>query len=238
MPIFTAILLTSPVIGGSLVFIFLKYLQTRRDIQAILKTTQWLAAIYAGAISVLTIVSAAQLVFNRQAADTALPISPWLPDELNIQSTGSGTVLENLRFETVTADAMGIPLDAALLMASSAILSGIMQVSVALGFRALARGHLNGVPFRSQFTRVTQTLAWIVLICGLMAPVLEGFGTSALAAESLIAWELTDGLSSAPTANLAIFINFWPIGVFLALYTLSAILNSGEQLQKSTEGLV
>lgn len=238
MPIFTAIVLTGLVIAGSLVFIFLKHLQTGRDIEAILKTTQWLAAIYAGAISVLTIASAAQLVFNRQAAAAALPISPWLPDELKIQSTGGGTVLENLRFETVTADAMGIPLDAALLMASSTILGGIMQVSVALGFRALARGHLKGLPFRSQFTRVTQTLAWIVLICGLMAPLLDGFGTSVLAAESLIALELSDGLSNAPTANLAVFIDFWPIGVFLALYTLSAILDSGEQLQKSTEGLV
>lgn len=238
MPIFTTILLTSLVIAGSLVFIFLKHLQTRRDIQAILKTAQWLAAIYAGAISVLTITSAAQLIFTRQAADTTLPISPWLPDELNIHPTDGGTTLENLHFEAITADATGIPLDAALLLASSAILGGIMQVSVALGFRALARGHLNGLPFRSQFTRVAQTLAWIVLICGLMAPVLEGFGTSTLAAESLTAWELTDELSSAPTANLAIFINFWPIGVFLVLYTLSAILDSGEQLQKSTEGLV
>lgn len=238
MSIFPAILFIGLVLVGLIAFLFLIYLQTQRDLKAILKTTQWLAVIYATVAGALTIVDVARLIFTREAPDSTLPISPWLPDGLKILPNNNGTGLENLHFNTITADATGIPLNAALLLAGSLLLSGIIQVSIALAFRALAHGQLKGLPFRPQFTRVTQSLAWLVLICGLMAPILEGFGTAILASESLIAWEVTDEMSSPPTASLDVFISFWPIGVFLMLYTLSAILDSGEQLQKNSEGLI
>lgn len=238
MPAIPLTLFASLIIAGLIAFFFLKYLQTQRDLQATLKATQWLATLYAGVVTVLTLIGVAQLIIGREAPSAALPISPWLPEGMNVHPGANGLSLENLHFDTITADARGIPLEAALLLAGSLILGSIMQVSIALAFRALARGRLQGIPFRPQLTRLTQSLAWVVLICGFMAPILEGFGAAALASESLIGWELTGGPSSAPTPNLAVFISFWPIGVFLMLYTLSAILETGEQLQKNTEGLV
>lgn len=238
MPIIPTILLVGLITAGSIAFFFLKHLQTQGDLQAILKTTQWLATLYAAVVAILTLVSVVQVVFTRTVPGASLPISPWRPNGLNLEPTDSHASLENFHFDTITADVTGFSLQAALLLAGSLMLGGIVQVSIALAFRALAQGQLKGTPFRAQFASITQSVAWVVLICGFMAPILEGFGAATLAAESLTAWALTDGLSSAPTANLALFINFWPIGVFLMLYTLSAILDFGEQLQKSTEGLV
>lgn len=140
----------------------------------------------------------------------------------------------------------GLSLPARLLWIGAQALSLLLPAGVAL---LVARGAAllrDGAPFSPVLARTTGVTALTVLVIGSAAPVLGGIAGSMASYEALqvrsAEWSgYPDEWSphtALPEPTVFVSFDFWPLGVAIALFAVTAILRHGARLQKDVEGLV
>jgi len=139
------------------------------------------------------------------------------------------------------------------LWAAGQALSLLLPATVAMLVALALREVRAGAPFSPVMLRMTTVTAAAILVAGTGAPILRGISGSMASHEALSLggaswtgypdeWMPMDQL---PEPTVFVQWDFWPIGVAIGLFALSAIFRYGaqvqterEQLRRETEGLV
>jgi hypothetical protein len=216
---------------------------------AIARATRIIAVITAAVTALATVTD---VIRDLTAASVriSLPVQqfwPTLPATADVQGltatvTGGG-------FTVADVDVDGLDAAARTWLSVSTLLQGATTVAVALVVIVLCSNLIKQDPFRSTLTRSVNITAVIIMVGGIAWQV-AGIVAGTLAADQVLRWQGW-GMDSAtvdwtditeiiglPSVGNNWSVDFWPIGVGLALLALSAAFRYGERLQKDTEGLV
>ena len=198
---------------------------------------------------ILLAVAATGFVSNlvAPAVTMTVPISNVWPLPLpGVQIEGqtaevdsAGTALAELVLSDLSAQAR-------ILWATGTLLCALLPATIALLVTTAIRQLRRDVPFAPTVERSALASGMVVLIAGVGGPVVQGIAGSMASFEALqvsaASWTgfpddvvPTDLL---PEPTVYVQVEFWPIGVALALFTLTAIFRYGRRLQRETEGLV
>lgn len=214
------------------------------------------ALISAAVTTVTTIVTAVIATFGEQVTMT-VPVQPFTLEPLpQITSLDGPTAraLPSPGFTEGTFVIEGLDLATRLWLVAGTLVNGAVFVLLLMAVFVMARRARLSDPFSQPLSPVLGStgallgigsVIWQVcfVVAGNLAAA-QVFGFSGLTAMGLDERELDRlrdiGLSEAglPQPGSVGTIEFWPIGVGLALIALAAVFRSGERLQRDTEGLV
>lgn len=236
------ILLVTLVVCAAIIIAAVASGATQKDTKSVMVFTFFGSTATAIVIAGITLYDLAKLWLGFAPYPVDIPLYPWWPENLTVDAK-DGLALESTALTSLHIEASSLPLSAKLLFSISTALNGLMHTWLALAIRSMALHYLRGSAFRPIVTKIIHHLAWVVFLCGLFAPILHSFAVLATgdaitgAGFDRAPAELGDNFT-LPTTELAIPIPIWPIGAFLALFVLSAVLKDGEKLEETTEGLV
>ncbi|UJP10119.1 hypothetical protein L2X99_17510 [Microbacterium sp. KUDC0406] len=158
----------------------------------------------------------------------------------------SGATIESSGVALAELTLSGVSWPTRLLWAFGHLVSLLLPAAIAVLVALAARELERGAPFSPVLVRTTRASAVIVLVAGVAGPVAMGIAGSMASYQALFIrsaswtgypddWSPTEAL---PEATVFVPFEFWPIGVAIALFAFSAVLQHGRRLQKETEGLV
>lgn len=215
-----------------------------------------IAALSAIGVAVSTLIAATQALFAPSVTVT-LPVQPFRPDLLPNLTVTDGPTSRIVGGDGFTAGDFsieGLDLAARMWLALGYLTNGAALLIVVLLVIELARRARSDEPFRRLLSN-TMARAGITLGVGAVVwQICFSIGNTLAAQQALqiLSWNATGlteewldwldaiGLDSSglPRPGLQGEVEFWPIGVGLALIALAAVFRSGERLQRDTEGLV
>lgn len=243
MGIIVAILLAALALCAAIIIAAVASGATQKDTKSVMVFTFFGSTATAAVIAGITLYDLAKLWLGFTPYPVDVSIYPWWPEALDLHTT-NGLTLTNNGLTTLRLETSSLPVLTQLLFSVSIIFTGLMHIWLCMAVRSVALHYLRGSAFRPVVAKIIHSLAWVLLICGLLGPVLEAFAIihvgGSISGSGIDA--VPDGFDASfipeTSQHMIIPIHFWPIGAFLALYVLAAVLKDGEKLEESTEGLV
>jgi hypothetical protein len=212
-----------------------------------LRVTLVLSVVYSFVVAVVTLFTvAADLTSN--SLEVSLPIrgiSLHLNPTLKLYGT-SGKLVGGAGFDHATLDFAALGADARIWLAIGHLLAGATFVAVGVTLAILCRRVGQGDPFSALATRAVRTTGVIVLVGGLLWQVCLQVGQRLAIADvfgiTAAAWRNTaKGVTPDsvywPAANGNFGIDFWPIGIGLALFALATVFRYGQKLERDRSEL-
>lgn len=219
-----------------------------------LRITRLIAWIYVAIATVTTLFTVIQdLVGNEVSVST--PVAQFFPklnptmrlDGLTAKMTGGG-------YDHATFTLAGLHWDARLLLAGGALLQGVTAVVITMTLITLCSRVATGKPFAPAVERAIMRSGYAILFGGIAWQVCYQIGQF-LAIDQAFHdtgghWTtdvkgLTSNSAAWPHAANSFSIDFWTIGIALALFALAAVFRYGSaverdraKLKRDTEGLV
>jgi hypothetical protein len=219
-----------------------------------LRITRLIAWIYVAIATVTTLFTVIQdLVGNEVSVST--PVAQFFPklnptmrlDGLTAKMTGGG-------YDHATFTLAGLHWDARLLLAGGTLLQGATAIVIALTLITLCSRVGAGRPFAGAVERAITFSGVAVLVGGITWQVCFQAGQFLAIDQAFQStggqWRtnvkgLTSNSAAWPHAANSFSIDFWPIGIALALFALAAVFRYGAaverdraNLKRDTEGLV
>lgn len=243
MGIIVAILLASLALCAAIAIAAVASGATQKDTKSLMVFTFFGSIATAAVIAGITLYDLAKLWLGFTPYPVDVHIYPWWPEALDLHTT-NGLTLTNNGLTTLHLETASLPITAKLLFSASITLTGLMHVWICMAVRSMALHYLRGSAFRPLVVKIVHHLAWALLICGILGPILEAFaiilvgGSISGSGLDTVAENFDTSFIPETSQHMIIPIHLWPIGSFLALHVLAAVLKDGEKLEESTEGLV
>ncbi|MGY6497524.1 MAG: hypothetical protein ACXIUP_04785 [Microcella sp.] len=214
-------------------------------------------ALISAAVTAITTVTGAIAAAVGEQVTLTVPVRPFtlepLPQIISIDGP-TAEAIGGPGFTEGTFVVEGLDVTARLWLVSGMLVNGIVLVLLLMAVFVVARRARLSDPFSQPLSPVLGTTGTLLgvgsviwQICFLVAGNLAAaqlFGVRGLTAVGLDEGQRerlrAQGLDSSgfPMPGSEGTIEFWPIGVGLALIALAAVFRSGERLQRDTEGLV
>ncbi|MDR2998526.1 MAG: hypothetical protein LBU78_10460 [Microbacterium sp.] len=180
------------------------------------------------------------------AVTMTVPMEKVWPTLPGAELEPNGATIESSGVALAELTMSGVSWPTRLLWAFGRLVSLLLPAAIAVLVALAARELERGAPFSPVLVRTTRVSAMIVLVAGIVAPVAKGIAGSMASYQALFIrsaswtgypddWHPDEFL---PQATVFVPFEFWPIGVAVALFAFSAVLQHGRRLQKETEGLV
>lgn len=237
------ILLVTLVVCAAIIIAAVASGATQKDTKSVMVFTFFGSTATAIVIAGITLYDLAKLWLGFAPYPVDVSIYPWWPENLKLDTT-DGLALTSNALTTLHLETASLPITARLLFSASITLTGLMHVWICMAVRSMALHYLRGSAFRPLVVKIVHHLAWILLVCGIFGPVLEAFaiihvgGSISGSGIDSVSEGFDPSFIPSTSQHMIIPIHVWPIGAFLALFVLSAVLKDGEKLEESTEGLV
>lgn len=212
-------------------------------------------AVIGAALSVISlVVSVLQSVFAEEVAVT-VPVQGFVPpldySVFDLQGPTAEAVPSSAGFTEAALVVIGLDGWARAWLAAGHAVNGAVIVALMLIIAGLARQAMRAEPFATRVSGrlgiggaalAVGSLVWQAAygIGGSLASA-QVFGATSWASRGEVATRYADaGLADTglPVPAFAFEIEFWPIGVGLALIVLAGLMRSAERLQRETAGLV
>lgn len=172
---------------------------------------------------------------------------PELPESVEVTGTSARVVGGGVTEAALELE--GLNTATRVLLSSSEVLQGLLGVCLGVAVAVLCTGLIRRVPFTPIAVRWVRITGAATMICGLGWQLLGGWGASLAAQQALgrdgaawnqniFGWEGPAQILGMPSAADNWSIEFWPIGVGLALLALALVLKNGQNLQKEAAGLI
>lgn len=180
-------------------------------------------ALAAGAIAIATTLGSESVSLSVEAnADVSADIVG------NPADVGTPRILDATH-NTAELSVYDLGNGARMLLAGSHLVAALAHTLVALAVAMLCWRLYSGSPFRRSITRAIALSACALVVGGMVAPALYGFG----------AWAALDELGIASAAfPYAMALDFGPALAGVALGLVATAFQLGERLQHDTDGLV
>jgi TRAP-type C4-dicarboxylate transport system permease small subunit len=213
-----------------------------------LRVTFLLAVLYAVVIGVATLTSVGTDLASN-SLEVSLPIQ-GIPLQLNPTLKLDGTTATFIGgpgFDHATLDVAGLAPDARLWLAAGHLAVGATFIAIGVTLALLCRRVGQGDPFSGLISRSLRITGAIVLVGGLAWQVCLQVSQRLVLAQ---AFGLTSGQwkntvkgvtpDSAywPAASNNLGIDFWPIGIGLALFALATVFRYGQKLEHERASLL
>ncbi|RLP75728.1 hypothetical protein D9V32_09705 [Mycetocola tolaasinivorans] len=180
--------------------------------------------------------------------DLVLPVRPFwpqVPEGVNVE--GPTAQIVSGRIREVSVDVEGLTFGVRALLAGEALLQCAIVVVIAVAVVRICSALLTERTFEERSARWIRATAWVILGAGLGMQVLGEAGRVGASAEALrmnqVGWSGDlpyDDPSEIPGifAESADFtINYWPVGVCLALLALGTVFRYGARLRNANRSL-
>lgn len=218
-------------------------------IPASVRFTRIIAVIYA-VLSGIGAIWAAALTMLAPTVQVTVPVQefwPELPESAEVMGTTAKVVGGGVTEAMLELENLGTA--TRVLLAGSDVLQGLLGVCLGVAVAVLCTGLIRQVPFTPIAVRWVRITGAATMICGLGWQLLGGWGSSLASHqalgrhggawnENITGWEGPEQILGMPSASDAFSIDFWPIGVGLALLALALVLRNGQKLQRETAGLI
>jgi hypothetical protein len=188
---------------------------------------------------------------------TNRPFWPEMPKSLHYYSNAVAK-LNSGGFQNAHVFVFHASLGARIWLATQALATGVLFVSIFIAVRQVAIATERGASFREVSGPWLRRTAWIVIISGEVAAIAATVGNALVATDlsgTGFGWEAEKTIPNPFTYELNGITNqvfgylglnqgmgfqleLWPIFVGLGLYLLAKIVDAGKQLQEDTDGLV
>lgn len=222
----------------------------------LLVTVRFLALLYAGLVTIFTVVSTILTLVNGTVR-VNLPVGQFWPETypwVDFSPKPSASVV-NGGFTSADVLVEGLGIGTRLVLAAGGLVQGLVFVFIATVLALLCHRLLGGTPFRPLLARSTTWAAAAIGIGGIVWQILFGIGGS-MASHQVLGidqWtsylpgtELPDYVAShfdplatgLPGPSLGANVDVWPVLVGLALAAVAIAFRYIERLQKDVEGLV
>jgi hypothetical protein len=226
-----------------------------------LRITRFIALAYAVVAAVTSAIAAGQYLLAEQV-QVSLPLATTFP-KINptLKLTDATAKFAGGGYDHATLSLAGLHWDARGWLAAGTLLQGTTAVIIAIALATLCTRVAAGEPFTRTVLRGVTRSAIAILVGGLLWQLAFELGQQAAFRQTFVSsgssWsETANGItpfSSAWPRDGTIFsLDFWPIGIALALFALAAVFRYGERLQanalrlsidnaslkRDTEGLV
>lgn len=213
-----------------------------------LQVTFVIAVLYSAVIGVATLISVGTDLTSN-SLEVSLPLQ-GMPLQVNSTLKLDGmiaTLTGGPGFDHATFDFAGLALDARLWLAAGHLAAGATFITIGITFALLCRRVAQGDPFSRLISKSLRVTGAIVLIGGLVWQVCLQVGQRLVVAEAFpIAsgqWRtnvkgVTPNSAYWPHASGNFGIDFWPIGIGLALFALAAVFRYGQKLERERATLL
>ncbi|WP_147440439.1 hypothetical protein [Mycetocola tolaasinivorans] len=212
-----------------------------------LRWTRNIAVLFAGFLGVGAVLQAG-LTLWAPTLTQALPVRPFWPSlPEGAVLTGPTAQVISGEISEVTVSVEGLGFGARALLAADSLLQSSMVLVVLIAVVQICAGLLSGEAFQVRTVRWLRVGAWTFLIAGLGSQIVGQIGRYLA---SVQAFEITGGqwsnltysgtLDSMPGVyhpSFSLDLQFWPIGVCLALLALAVAFRMGMRLTLVNQGL-
>lgn len=220
----------------------------RSDVGAV-NFVWWASAIYAVVVVMTSVGGAVRTMLARTVNVDVGVEAFWLQLPAGATLEGVEAVRESGGFTTAELELRGLSETVRGLLAVADLVSGLMIATVAVLVALACRNLRRGTPFAPVLARAARRTAVVVLLGGLLAQVLRGFGQNAAGRAALdfsgATWSYAgynarpdDIHAFVPTPAFAIEVSLWPIGLALVLGVLAVLMRAGSALENETKGPV
>jgi hypothetical protein len=219
-----------------------------------LQVTRVLAVVYVVIATVTTLFTVIQdLVGTTVSVST--PVAQFFPTRNPTMHTdGTTATFEGGGYDHATFTLSGLHWDARILLAGGALLQGVTAVAIAVTLIILCSRVAAGKPFAPTVQRAISVSGVAILVGGIAWQICDEIGQYLAVTQAFLVtgadWKITaKGMTTDsadwPHAAGNFGIDFWPIGIALALFALAAVFRYGSaierdraNLKRDTEGLV
>lgn len=201
-----------------------------------------------------TLISVIEAAFGERVTVTVpvRAIRPSLdPDITSIDGVGAEAALGSPGFTEGVFLVSGLDAAARIWLAVGHAVTGALVITILVLIARLAQQAMQEEPFTHPISHLMARAGAVLAIGTVIGQIALGVGGS-LASSQLFDWTGLTGVrietthyerlglsgSGLPESTFAFDVEFWPIGVGLALIVVAGIMRRGERLQRDTAGLV
>lgn len=215
----------------------------------IAKVTRILALLYVAGCTLGGLAQAATTLWDTNVT-VDLPVEqfwPMVPETVKIQ-TPLASVVDG-GFTQATVSVAGLDVYARLWLAGAVLLQAAMAVMVGLIIARMCVALINKTLFGANLVRGMRQVAGGVLLGGVIGQICQLVGGTLASHQVLgatawgmsgetIAWSDLHTIVGMPSVAYFWELNFWPIGIALALMVVAELFRQGSKVQKDAAGLI
>jgi ABC-type sugar transport system permease subunit len=208
-----------------------------------LRITRFIAVAYAVVAAITSCFIAGQYLLSKQV-QVSLPLATYFPKiNSTLKLDGTSATFAGGGYDHASLALAGLHWDARGWLAAGTLLQGATAVIIALTLAMLCTRVAAGEPFARSVIRGVTRSAIAILVGGLLWQLAFEFGQHFAFTQTFLStgssWTNTaSGITpfspSWPREGMNFTIDFWPIGISLALFALAAVFRYGEGLQAHT----